>query len=136
VLSSAPAWGSDLNHRCMGCTGSSRVDDGQGVHCVIWVDRHDGPRILTAQCSSHLSVEVDLSGRRPGHRSALRPYVDPPALRRVGVGQIWVDAGAIVLELVEHESDVAPRWDTTPDVCRHARKASSSAAVVRAATSA
>ena len=98
-----PARSANLNYRSKCGAGSGRIDDSQGGHRVIRVDRHGGLRILGAKRSFHPTVEVDLSSRWAGHRSALCPYVDPPALRRTGVGQVWIDAGSIVLELVQQE---------------------------------
>src|SRR5450759_2443860 len=93
----------DLFHRAMFGADSGRVDDVKRMHRVIRVDRHRGLRILPAKCSTHLAIEVNLSGRRSGHRRALLPDIDPPAVSRVGVGKVRIDISAIVLELVEHE---------------------------------
>ena len=103
VAVSVPARGSDLNHPRLQGAGSGRVDNSQGVYRVIGVNRHGALWILSLKCSFNLAVEVDLPGNRSGHRCALPPGIDPAALGWAGVGQIWVDAAAVVLELVEQE---------------------------------
>jgi peptidase E len=101
--SSALTRRTDLHHRRVRGAGSGRVNDGEGVHRVVRVNRHGGLRILSGKGTLQLTIEVDLSGCWSRYRRALPPHVDPPTLPLVGISQVRIDIRAIVFELVEQE---------------------------------